>query len=162
MEFRIRHEKITTVVLLISAFVIMCGLIMAFIMMDIPDLYLLLGFLLLLVIIIVFVVFQTKSTVIKIEDRTITINYVFAKKTINIDEISNIEISRYKRWHKNHYIEKRMRMTIGLYDKKSIVLNDTAMAHTEVLGILSDRNSELPDEEVTIYQAYQMIKSQMR
>ena len=161
MEFRIRHEKIASVIIFILSFLLLGALTFAFITMNMPAPYLLCGLFLQLVVIIVFAAVQLSSTVITIEGRNVIINYVFAKKTISIDEISDVQISRYKRWHKNHYIEQRMRMAISLYGKKDIVLNDTAMAHTPVLGVLASRDDVLPDEEVVLYQVYQIIMSQM-
>ena len=145
----------------ILLFILIAGSICVLGIMDISESYLLLGFFLDLVVIIVFAVSQSMSTAVIIEDGTVTIKKFIAKKTINIDEISDIQISRYERWHKNHYIEQRMRMVISLYEKKDIVLNDTAMAHTSALGLLATRYDELDDEDVTLYQVYQIIKSQM-
>ena len=143
MEFRIRHEKIASVIIFILSFLLLGVLTFAFITMNMPAPYLLCGLFLQIVVIIVFAAVQLSSTVITIEERNVIINYVFAKKTISIDEISGVQISRYERWHKNHYIEQRMRMAIRLYGKKDIVLNDTAMAHTPVLGVLASRDAVL-------------------
>ena len=161
MEFRIRHEKIASIIIFILSFLLLGVLTFAFITMNMPAPYLLCGLFLQLVVIIVFAAVQLSSTVITFEGRNVIINYVFAKKTISIDEISDVQISRYERRHKNHYIEQRMRMAISLYGKKDIVLNDTAMAHTPVLGVLASRYDVLPDEEVALYQVYQIIMSQM-
>ena len=110
MEFRIRYEKIASVIIFILSFLLLGVLTFAFITMNMPAPYLLCGLFLQLVVIIVFAAVQLSSTVITIEGRNVIINYVFAKKTISIDEISDVKISRYERWHKNHYIEQRMRM----------------------------------------------------
>ena len=161
MKFRIRHENLAAYIMFILAFILIAGSICVSGIMDVSESYLLLGFFLELVVILVFAVVQSMSTVVIIEDGAVTIKKFIAKKTINIDEISDIQISRYERWHKNHYIEQRMRMVISFYDKKDIVLNDTAMAHTSALGILASRYDVLPDEEVALYQVYQIIMSQM-
>lgn len=161
MKFKIRHENLAAYIMFILLFILIAGSICVLGIMDISESYLLLGFFLDLVVIIVFAVSQSMSTAVIIEDGTVIIKKFIAKKTINIDEISDIQISRYERWHKNHYIEQRMRMVISLYEKKDIVLNDTAMAHTSALGLLATRYDELDDEDVTLYQVYQIIKSQM-
>ncbi|MDD5947591.1 MAG: hypothetical protein PUC41_07350 [Oscillospiraceae bacterium] len=161
MEFRIRHEKLSAVIMIILLFVLIAGLTMALIIMDLPEQYWLWGFVLQFVVIIVFAVVQSTSTVITIEDGTVQIRHLFAKRMFHIAEISDLQISHYKRWHKNHYIEQRMRLTIRFGDKKDVVLNDTAMVHTPVFGILATRNDVLPDEDVTLYQVYQIIQSQM-
>lgn len=161
IQFRIKHEKLLTVVFLILSFIFLGGLSMAFLILDIPALYLLCVLVLQFIAIIVFIVVQSASTVITIRGRIIDIKYVFSKDRIIIDEIKDIQIDRYKRWHKNHFIEQRLKMTLTLVDDRTIVLNDTAMVRTPVLGIMARRDDVLPDEQVVLYQVYQLIKSQM-
>lgn len=160
MIFRVKHENIISLVLLILSFLVFGGLSFVFVVKEMPAPFLMSMLVLQCTAIIMFAVLQTKKTVITVGNKTITIKYAFSKKTFNIGEIYDIRIDRYERRHKSHYIEKRMRMTLNLLNGKSIVLNDTAMSGTG--GVLTIASREVSDEYVELYKAYQAIKSRMQ
>jgi len=89
------------------------------------------------------------------------IKHLFTKKTIALSDINDVYTERYKRHHKNHYIEKRMRMVITLSNGRKIILTDTAMESAGGSGLLLRSSKELPDEEVTLYKVYQIINAKI-
>lgn len=153
MIFKIKHEKLSTLILLIVSFIILCALSGVLAANDKMQWVIYITAVQLLVFVI-FVIEQIISTFVDVEDRAITIKRLFIKKTIAYDEISDVQIERYKRMHKNHQVEYRMRMTIYLVNDKKVVLNDTAMAGK---GLLLRSSVELPDRDVELYKVYQAI-----
>lgn len=156
MTFKIKHEKISILILLIFSFLLLSVLSFDFV---VKEKYLLLFFSLILqlLLIVMFIIEQTTRTIINVDDEKVTIKHLFVKKRLDIKQISNIQTERYKRMHKNHFKECRMRMTIRLYNGQKVVLNDTAMKGMGTIGVLTLNSNELPDEEIELYKAYQSI-----
>ncbi|MCR5600412.1 MAG: hypothetical protein K6G33_06720 [Ruminococcus sp.] len=108
-----------------------------------------------------FFVAQTVRTVVTINDDNITIKHLFSNKIIPFSNISDVKIERYKRRHKNAYIEQRMRMKLFLANGKKIVLNDTAMDTNGALDLLVRSSRVLPDEKVVLYKVFQAISEKI-
>lgn len=163
MKFKIKHEeKAIQIVTLISFF-------MMFAVLGIPH-YTVRGVAVILadaVTVIsasLYFIEQAAGTVISVEDEYIKIRHIYKRKKIYIDEISDINIERYERRRKqgrygSHYTEYRMRMTISTVSDGDVVLTDTATTVRGLTGFLFSRHDRLEDDEVHIYQAYQMICS---
>lgn len=54
-----------------------------------------------------------------------------------------------------------MRMTIDVENGDEIVLTDKATVVDNAAGFLTGRHKRLPDEDVPLYQAYQVIRSKL-
>ena len=160
MVFRIKHEKMSFLMLLIGLFILLCALSVFFIMSEMTFLYIC-TIILMCVVIALFFIEQIVRTVVTIEDDTLHIKHLFTKKTIALSDINDVYTERYKRHHKNHYIEKRMRMVITLSNGRKIILTDTAMESVGASGLMLRSSKELPDEEVTLYKVYQIINAKI-
>lgn len=84
-------------------------------------------------------------------------------RRIHINEITNITIERYEIRRAlgkyNHYQEQRLKMRITPTIGKNIILTDTAtIVDRALIRRLSDINY-LQNENVPLYQAYQVIRS---
>ncbi len=154
MTFRIRHEKISTVIILIAVFLFFCSLSFVFIVREMT-IGLICSVILMLITIVLFILEQTVRTVIAVENGAVTVRQICCKRRIAVDEISDIRTERYIRMRKRFFKEQRMRMVITLTNGKNIVLTDSAMA--AVGGVLLHESAALPDEEVPLYRAYQAI-----
>ena len=105
------------------------------------------------------------------EGGTITVRRLFGKRQIALDSIRDVQIERYKRARKKkhsvvcnsggyHFLEHRLRMTVHTLNEKNLVLTDTAMTENGgILGSLFSTIEPLPDEEVPLYNAYQVIQT---
>ncbi|MBR5723231.1 MAG: hypothetical protein IKX57_06330 [Oscillospiraceae bacterium] len=156
MTFRIRHEKISTVLILIAVFSLFCTLSFVFVVLEMT-LGLICSVILMLVTIVLFILEQTVRTVVTVEDDAVTVRQICCKKRIAVHEISDIRTERYIRMRKRFFKEQRMRMVITLTNGKNIVLTDSAMA--DFGGVLLRESTALPDEEVPLYRAYQAIEA---
>lgn len=159
MCFRIRHEKIGEVLVLIFLFLLLTVLSFVFIIKEM-QLLLVCTLVLMLAVIILFILEQTVRTVIEIADHAVTVRRLFGKKRIAVSDISDVQITHYTRRRKRVHLEQRMRMTISLQNAKKLVLTDSAMMHTGGLQLSS--SAILPDEDVPLWQAYQQIQALLR
>jgi hypothetical protein len=157
MIFKIKHEKLSLLIGLIVLFIVLCALSGVLAANDKMQWVIYLT-VVQLIVFTVFVIEQIAGTFVAVEDRAITIKRLFTKKTIAYDEMSDVQIERYKRMHKNHQVEYRMRMKIYLANNKKVVLTDTAM---EGNGLLLRSSRELPDDETELYKVYQAIMSKL-
>lgn len=110
---------------------------------------------------------KTAGTTIIIENGYVVIKHILWKKKVSIAEISAISADRYeesRRRSSGHalarYTEWRIRMTMTLASGKTIELTDTATK--AVRKSLLRTYEPLPDEEVPLYMAYQIIESMKR
>lgn len=156
MAFKIKHEKLSILIFLIVSFLLL-SVLSFFSVVEEKYLFLFFSLILQLLLIFLFIIEQTTRTVIYVDDETVTIKHLFVKKRLDIRQISNIQTERYKRRHKNHFKECRMRMTISLNNGKKVMLNDTAMKGIGTIGVLTLSSAELPDEEIELYKAYQFM-----
>lgn len=108
MCFRIRHEKISEVLVLIFLFLLLTVLSFVFIIKEM-QLLLVCTLVLMLAVIILFILEQTVRTVIEIADHAVTVRRLFGKKRIAVSDISDVQITHYTRRRKRVHLEQRMR-----------------------------------------------------
>ncbi len=160
MTFRIKHEnKLYLIIPLISIL-----LLFLFVFLNvIPFLFFVLFDIIISLFFILYFVEQIVGTAIVIEDRTVTIKYLLGREIIAIEEICNLDIEPYQRYRRGNacYTEYRMRMTINLLSDKKIVLTDKATAVKGTAGFLLNIRERVPDEDVELYKAYQIINSML-
>ena len=161
MKFKIRHEKMSLVLALIAAFLLLDAIVVYCIMHD-QTLGLLCALILMCIDIFLFILAQTVRTEIVISDDMITVRHLFRKTKIAVNKISDLRIERYNRMRRRFYREQRMRMTIVNCSGKKTVLNDTAMVSYGSSGLLSQARDALPDEDVTLYKVYRIIQDMLR
>lgn len=96
---------------------------------------------------------------IVIRDRTITINHLFVRKKIDVDDIDSVDMEDIKRHRRGAgvYIDYRRKMTILLNSGKKIVLTDNASEVNGIAGFVTGERDEKPDEEIPLCQAYNEI-----
>lgn len=166
MIFKIKNE--TKAVLIFGLVSVSLFFLLIFMMALSPPSWLLLIFLMvasaaMTATVILYFAEQAVGTSISIEDDTVTIKNLFGKKRINISDISNIDIEPYIRHRHSKssgcYTEYRMRMRINVNSGKDIVLTDSATAVTGLRGFVFANREQMPDEEVSLYQAYTVISS---
>lgn len=158
MVFSIKHESIITLMAFILSFVLFGGLSFVFIVLELSFVCIFLIFLQIIAI-VMFLLFNTKPTTVTVEYDTINIRFPIMSETVNISDISDIRIERYERWHKNHYLEKRLKMIMQLHNGSYVILNDTAMSNFGGLQTLLSK--ELPDDEIELFNLYEFIKEKL-
>ncbi len=99
MCFRIRHEKISEVLVLLSLFLLLTVLSFVFMIKEM-QLLLVCTLVLMLAVIILFILEQTVRTVIEIADHAVTVRRLFGKKRIAVSDISDVQITHYTRRRK--------------------------------------------------------------
>jgi len=165
MTFRIRHE--TKAVLFIALAAMM--LFFLFMFLSVISLFLIFVSTVFmaaaLVCALLYFIEQAVGTSIIIEDSNITIKRLRKKNIIALSDIIDVRIEPYKRYrHPSRgatYTEFRMRMTIDVENGDEIVLTDKATVVDNAAGFLTGRHKRLPDEDVPLYQAYQVIRSKL-
>lgn len=156
MTFRIRHESIIEVLILVGLFLLLLTAAFMFIVREMTA-AVIITLILSIAVIIMIAAALTAKTMIDVGEQTVTVTRLFMKKTFAVSDIRDLRIERYTRWHKNHYKEQRMRMTVLLGNGKKTVLTDTAMENSG--GFLLRSSRELPDEDVPLFRAYQLIQA---
>ena len=156
MTFQIRHESIIEVLILVGLFLLLLTAAFMFIVREMTA-AVIITLILAIAVIILIAVALTAKTLIDVGEQTVTVTRLFMKKTFAVSDIRDLRIERYTRRHKNHYKEQRMRMTVLLGNGKKTVLTDTAMESTG--GFLLRSSRELPDEDVPLFRAYQLIQA---
>ena len=165
MTFRIRHE--TKAVLFIALAAMM--LFFLFMFLSVISLFLIFVSTVFmaaaLVCALLYFIEQAVGTSIIIEDSDITVKRLRKKNTIALSDIIDVRIEPYTRYrHPSRrvaYTEFRMRMTIDVENGDEIVLTDKATGVNNVADFLLERHKRLPDEDVPLYQAYQVIRSKL-
>jgi len=163
MRFKIKHEeKIIQITALVSFLLIFVTAFIPFDLIRVPGIIITVA--LSVISALLYFIEQAVGTVISVEDSYISVKHLFIRKKIDFYEISDVNIERYERSRKQgryggRYTEYRMRMTISMLNDKDIVLTDTATTVRGLSGFLLNRHERLDDDEVHIYQAYQMICS---
>lgn len=165
MTFRIRHETKTVL------FIALAAMLLFFLFMFLSVISLFLIFVstvfmaAALVCALLYFIEQAVGTSIIIEDSDITVKRLRKKNTIALSDIIDVRIEPYKRYrHPSRgatYTEFRMRMTIDVENGDEIVLTDKATVVDNAAGFLTGRHKRLPDEDVPLYQAYQVIRSKL-
>ena len=171
MTFRIRHEE-TNVKIISLVSCLLCFQVISFFCLiaenvdEIPA-WLVLIFVSILIVLIagsfLYAIEQATGTVITVSDRTITVRHLLRKQQIALDAIGNIQFERYQRHRRRthsgvHYFERRLRMTLLIYNRKPTVLTDTATTGGNGLFVPAD---PIPDDSVPLYQAYLYILSEL-
>lgn len=160
MSFKIRNEKASSALLFIATFLLLLTVTYYAVIRGM-HLLVICSTALECVCMLFFSVAQLIRTVVTINDDNITIKHLFFSKTIPFSDISDVQVERYKRRHRNGYIEQRMRMRLFLANGKKLVLNDTAMDNNGALSQLLRSSRVLPDEDVTIYKIFQAISEKI-
>ena len=165
MTFRIKHE--TKAVLFIALAAMLLFFLFMFLSVISPFLIFVSTFFMAaaLVCALLYFIEQAVGTSIIIEDSDITIKRLWKKNTIALSDIIDVRIEPYKRYrHPSRgatYTEFRMRMTIDVENGDEIVLTDKATGVNNVADFLLERHERIPDEDVPLYQAYQVIRSKL-
>ncbi len=156
MIFKIRYEKISNIIIFILSFMALSAL--TYFTAVKSKLHLSVYTVSLQIIItVIFVIVQSVRTTLIIDNDNLTIKHLIMKKVVPLSDITDVQTARYKRRHKNHYVEQRMKMVISLKGDKAIVLNDTAMAGIGGKGLLLRNSRVLSDSEIELYKAYQAV-----
>lgn len=165
MTFRIRHETKAVLFIALAAML----LFFLFMFLSVISLFLIIVSTVFmaaaLVCALLYFIEQAMGTSIIIEDSDITIKRLWKKNTIALSDIIDVRIEPYKRYrHPSRgatYTEFRMRMTIDVENGDDIVLTDKATGVNNAADFLLERHERIPDEDVPLYQAYQMIQSKL-
>lgn len=160
MSFKIQNQKLSSALLFIATFLLLFTVTY---FAAIRGMYfgIMCASALQLLCMVFFTVSQMIRTVVTINDDNITIKHLFFSKIIPVSDIADVQVERYKRRHRNGYIEQRMRMKLFLSNGKKISLNDTAMDSNSILNTLLRTSRILSDEEVTIYKVFQAISEKI-
>lgn len=164
MKFKIQHYNVF--IGLISVGITFVFMFLCFIIPSntIKLIFLALAFLAIIVGVIISIIERNTGTEITItQDGYIEVRNMFENRRIHINEITNITIERYEIRRAlgkyNHYQEQRLKMRITPTIGKNIILTDTAtIVDRALIRRLSDINY-LQNENVPLYQAYQVIRS---
>lgn len=164
MKFKIQHYNVF--IGLISVGITFVFMFLCFIipLNTIKLILLALAFLAIIVGVIISIIERNTGTEITItQDGYIEVRNMFENRRIHINEITNITIERYEIRRAlgkyNHYQEQRLKMRITPTIGKNIILTDTAtIVDRALIRRLSDINY-LQNENVPLYQAYQVIRS---
>lgn len=164
MKFKIQHYNVF--IGLISVGITFVFMFLCFIIPSntIRLILLALAFLAIIVGVIISIIERNTGTEITItQDGYIEVRNMFENRRIHINEITNITIERYEIRRAlgkyNHYQEQRLKMRITPTIGKNIILTDTAtIVDRALIRRLSDINY-LQNENVPLYQAYQVIRS---
>ncbi len=164
MKFKIQHYNVF--IGLISVGITFVFMFLCFIIPSntIKLILLALAFLAIIVGVIISIIERNTGTEITItQDGYIEVRNMFENRRIHINEITNITIERYEIRRAlgkyNHYQEQRLKMRITPTIGKNIILTDTAtIVDRALIRRLSDINY-LQNENVPLYQAYQVIRS---
>jgi len=109
---------------------------------------------------------QIVGTSIIVEESSVTVKKLFGKKTIAASEIDAIGIRPYERFRRPAraavYTEYRMQMTIALAGGDKVVLTDKATKVSGTKGFILGIRERIPDEEVELYKAYQIIRAMLK
>lgn len=158
MTFRIRHEKISILLPLLFAFLLLSAFSFFCLVHDLH-----LGFIVILIlqiaVIVLFTVENFFKTEIAVTDTDVTVRRLYSVKHFALSEIADMQIERYIRRRRRSVTENRMRLKVLLTDNRTIVLNDSAEPQRGLAGALLGSVDALPDEEVALYQAYLYIQS---
>ena len=108
---------------------------------------------------------QISCTVITVEEENIIIKRIYGKQRIALYDISSVDIQPYKRLRKPgrraSYVEHHMRMTIILNNGKKIILTDKATIVAGMKGFILGEYKKADDEDVPLYNAYQVIQTKL-
>ena len=164
MKFKIQHYNVF--IGLISVGITFVFMFLCFIIPSntIRLILLALAFLAIIVGVIISIIERNTGTEITItQDGYIEVRNMFENRRIHINEITNITIERYEIRRAlgkySHYQEQRLKMRITPTIGKNIILTDTAtIVDRALIRRLSDINY-LQNENVPLYQAYQVIRS---
>ena len=161
MKFKIKHE--TFFYLIVSLISMSISLMFLSLNTDACILICLAFFVVADLFIVFHIIEHIAGITIVIQDKTVIIKSFLKRRKIAVSEISNLHIEKYSRYrHKpSAHTEYRMRMTIELFNNKKIVLTDNATAVNNVEGFLLSKYEEAPDEDVSLYKAYQIIKCEI-
>ncbi len=165
MRFEIKHE--TKAILIITFVCVMLFYLTLF--MTVITIYIALVSVFFFAVGIVFgalyFIEQILCTVIIVEEERITIKRIYGKQRIALDDISSVDIEPYTRRRKPgrgaSYIEHRMRMTIRLNNGKEIILTDKATVVDGMKGFVLGKRKKADDEDVPLYNAYQVIQAKL-
>jgi len=165
MIFKIRHETKAVLFITLAAMLLFFALMfisvysLKLILLSLPFLAVS------LVCSLLYFIEQAVGTTLIVEDSELTIKRLWKKDTIALSDINDIRIEPYKRYrHPSRgatYTEFRMRMTIDVENNGEIVLNDKATGIKSAAGFLLGRRERIPDEDVPLYKAYQVIQSKL-
>ncbi|WP_028520929.1 hypothetical protein [Ruminococcus flavefaciens] len=165
MIFKIRHETKTVLLITLAAMLLFFALMfisvysLKLILLSLPFLAVS------LVCSLLYFIEQAVGTTLIVEDSELTIKRLWKRDTIALSDINDVRIEPYKR-HRHPsrgaaYTEFRMRMTIDVENNGEIVLNDKATGIKSAAGFLLGRRERIPDEDVPLYKAYQVIQSKL-
>lgn len=116
---------------------------------------------LLFLVMIVYFIDRAVGATIKVDDTTVTVSQLFGRKKIAIDEIEDMEIEDYFRTVIRSRVY-RMKLTIFYSGGRKLVLKDNASRINGLWGFVTGEREDLPDQEVTLYQACKYIESKMK
>ena len=165
MIFKIRHETKAVLFITLTAMLLFFALMfisvysMKLIFVSLPFLAVS------LICSLLYFIEQAVDTTLIVEDSELTIKRLWKRDTIFLSDINDVRIEPYKRYrHPSRgaaYTEFRMRMTIDVENNGKIVLNDKATGIKSAAGFLLGRRERIPDEDVPLYKAYQVIQSRL-
>ncbi|HNZ98439.1 hypothetical protein [Ruminococcus sp.] len=165
MIFKIRHETKEVLFITLAAMLLFFALMfisvysLKLILLSLPFLAVS------LVCSLLYFIEQAVGTTLIVEDSELTIKRLWKRDTIALSDINDVRIEPYKRYrHPSRsvaYTEFRMRMTIDVENNGEIVLNDKATGIKSAAGFLFGRRERIPDEDVPLYKAYQVIQSRL-
>ena len=116
---------------------------------------------LLFLVMIIYFIDRAVGATIKVDDTTVTVSQLFGRKKIAIDEIEDMEIEDYFRTVIRSRVY-RMKLTIFYSGGRKLVLKDNASKINGLWGFVTGEREDLPDHEVTLYQACKYIESKMK
>ena len=116
---------------------------------------------LLFLVMIIYFIDRAVGATIKVDDTTVTVSQLFGRKKIAIDEIEDMEIEDYFRTVIRSRVY-RMKLTIFYSGGRKLVLKDNASKINGLWGFVTGEREDLPDQEVTLYQACKYIESKMK
>ena len=165
MIFRIKHETKTVLFIAFAAMLLFFALMfisvysLKLILVSLPFLAVS------LVCSLLYFIEQAVGTTLIVEDSELTIKHLWKRDTISLSDINDVRIEPYKRHRRPSrgvaYTEFRMRMTIDVGNSGEIVLNDKATGIKSAAGFLLGKRERIPDEDVPLFKAYQVIQSKL-